>query len=131
MRATVQRGSPDNFSRLEEVGRPAASSNPDWSFDIWLPTLDMFRTFATDVLEHVDVNCFQTDPCEPLVNIHAGHPVWIRLEPSWLARNPWTEWLLNPGSRKPPRTRRSGRFKLPLSATVFRLMPAAFDIIRG
>src|ERR1022692_4076625 len=32
---------------------------------------------------------------------------------------------------KPPRTRHSGRFKLPLSATVFRLMRAAFDIIRG
>ena len=43
IRPTVQRGSPDDFLRLEEVGRPAVSSNPDWSFDIWLPSLDSNR----------------------------------------------------------------------------------------
>src|SRR5216684_418688 len=33
-----------------------------------------------DVIEPVDAYCFQTDSCEPLTCVHAGHPVWIRLE---------------------------------------------------
>jgi hypothetical protein len=32
------------------------------------------------VIERVEVNCFQTGPCEPLTDVHAGHPVWMQLE---------------------------------------------------
>ena len=38
-----------------------------------------------EVIEPVDAYCFQTDSCEPLTCVHAGHPVWIRLE---LTREP-------------------------------------------
>src|ERR1039458_9015599 len=32
------------------------------------------------VIEPADVYCFPTDPCEPLADVHGGHPVWTRLE---------------------------------------------------
>ena len=34
-------------------------------------------------MEPVDAPCFQSDLCDALTRVHAGHPVWTRLELVW------------------------------------------------
>src|ERR1022692_2412341 len=59
-----------------------------------------FRGLKRSPLEPVQLLSGQWRTRKTGVRIQTGHPVWTRFEPSWLARNPWTEWLPSPGSRK-------------------------------
>jgi len=39
------------------------------------------------VIELMDAHCFQADRCNPTISVHAGHPVWTRLELAWGAQD--------------------------------------------
>jgi len=39
-------------------------------------------------MEPADVLCFHSDPCGALALVHAGHPVWTRLELAWEPKIP-------------------------------------------
>ncbi len=39
-----------------------------------------FRRPVDPLIEPVGAHCFQTDRCEALTRVHAGYPVWTRLE---------------------------------------------------
>jgi len=60
------------------------------------------------VIERMNAHCFQRDPCEPLTRVHAGHPVWIRLELAVLERSACLDSEFDPSVPLPLSKMREG-----------------------
>src|ERR1022692_4519978 len=65
--------------RTKELGS-SILGGPGWTLAPQSGHVSNFRNPVGPVIEPDDAPCFQSDRCDALTRVHAGHPVWTRLE---------------------------------------------------